>query len=78
MVRCDVEKAVGALIHKHTTLVLDILCKYMTEKVKAEVTKDSYLLVIPSGITKLLQPLDTVTNFPLKIALQPVDENQKA
>jgi hypothetical protein len=45
----------------------------MTEKVKAAVTKDSYLLVIPGGITKLLQPLDSVTNFPLKIALQPVD-----
>jgi hypothetical protein len=31
---------------------------------------DSDLVVIPGGMTKLLQPLDVVINWPFKVALQ--------
>jgi hypothetical protein len=38
------------------------------KRVKAEVNKDSDLLVIPNGMTKRLPPLDIVINRPFKIA----------
>jgi hypothetical protein len=41
----------------------------MTEMVKPEVNADSYL-VIPSGMVRLLQPLNVIT-WPLKVAFWP-------
>jgi hypothetical protein len=38
----------------------------MTERVKAKVNEDSNL-VIPEGMTKLLQPVDTVINWPFTV-----------
>jgi hypothetical protein len=46
----------------HTMLVLDSFRGHMTERVKAKVNKDGDLIVIPGGMTKLLQPLDAVTD----------------
>jgi hypothetical protein len=48
-------------------LVLDSYHGHMTERVKAKVNKDSDLLVIPGGMTKLLQPLGVVINWPFKV-----------
>jgi hypothetical protein len=50
----------GALLHKHTKLILDSFHRHVTERVKAEVNDISLLDVIPSGMTELLQPLDAV------------------
>jgi hypothetical protein len=56
----------GALLRKCTMLVLDSFHGHMTERVKAKV-EDSDLVVIPSGMTKLLQLLDVSINQPFKI-----------
>jgi hypothetical protein len=54
----------------------------MTERMKAGVNEDSVLVVIPSGMTKLLRPLDVVINwsftatFPLRLQL--VNDNHEA
>jgi hypothetical protein len=43
-------------------LVSDSFCGHMTERMKVKVNKDSDPIVIPSGMTKLLQPLNVVIN----------------
>jgi hypothetical protein len=58
----------GTLLSKSAMLVLDNFRGHMTERVKAKVNKDSDLVVIPGGITKLLHPLDVVINWPFKVA----------
>jgi hypothetical protein len=40
----------------------------MTDRVKTKVNKDSDFLLIPGGMTKLLQTLDVVINRPFKVA----------
>jgi hypothetical protein len=42
----------------------------MTERVKAKDNEDSNLVVIPSGMTKVLQPLEVVINQPFKVPFQ--------
>jgi hypothetical protein len=51
-------------------LVLDSFHGHMRERVKAKVNKDCDLLVIPSGMTKLLQPLDVVINWQFRVVFQ--------
>jgi hypothetical protein len=69
MIKCDVEKVAGRFIKQVCLLVLDF-CGHMRETVKVAVNMDSDLVVIPGGMTKLLQPLDVVINWPFKVALQ--------
>jgi hypothetical protein len=38
--------------------------------VKAEVNNDSDLLIIPGGMTKLLQPLEVANNWPFNVAFR--------
>jgi hypothetical protein len=62
------ERRPGALLCKRSILVLDSFHGHMTVRVKAKVNEDSDLVVIPGGMTKLLQPLDVVINWPFKVA----------
>jgi hypothetical protein len=57
----------GALLCKLTVMVLDRICEHITETVKAEVNENSDLVIF-YGITKLLQPLDSVINRPFNVA----------
>jgi hypothetical protein len=57
----------GALLCKLTVMVLDSICEHITETVKAEVNENSDLVIF-DGITKLLQPLDSVINWPFNVA----------
>lgn len=57
----------GALLCMHTMLVLDSFCGHIKEKVRAKLYQDSDLVVFPSGMSKLLYPVDVVINQPLKV-----------
>jgi hypothetical protein len=49
-------------------LVLDSFRWPKAERVKAKANEVSDLLIIPDGMTEVLQPLDVVTNRPFKVA----------
>jgi hypothetical protein len=57
----------GTLLSKCTILVLDGFCGRITKMMTAKVCMDSDLVVIPGGMTKLLQPLDAVIMQPFKL-----------
>lgn len=61
----------GALFHLPSMLVLDSFRGHITEEVKDQCRKhDSDLVVIPGGLTSLLQPLDVSINKPFKANLR--------
>jgi hypothetical protein len=66
------KRRLGTLLCKHAMLILDNFQGNMTERVKPKVNKDSDLLVIPGGMTKLLQPSDVVINQPFKVTFWPL------
>lgn len=55
MAECGVEKADGCFV-KQACYILDSFRGNVTERLKAN--EDSNLVAIPSGMTKLLQPLE--------------------
>lgn len=58
----------GGLLRQKSMLVLDSFRGHLTEKVKSKIREEkSDLVVIPGGMTKMLQPLDVVVNRPFKI-----------
>jgi hypothetical protein len=63
------ERWLGGLLCKCTMLVVGSFRGHVTESVRAEVNRVSDL-VIPNGVTKLLQPLDVVINWPFRFAFK--------
>jgi hypothetical protein len=60
------EREPGTLLHKHIMLVLGSFYGDMSERVKAKLNNYSDLVIL-SGMTKLLQPLDVFINWPFKV-----------
>jgi hypothetical protein len=78
MVERGVGKAAGCFVMQARHVGFGQLSWTYDRKSKAKVDEDSDLVVIPSGMTKVLKPLDVIINQPFKVAfwsaLQPVDE----
>jgi hypothetical protein len=60
----------GAWLHKCDMFVLNTFCEHIIDMVKVKVNEDSDIAVIPGGITKVLQPLDDVINWPFYVTFQ--------
>ena len=61
----------GAVRNLNSMLILDSFCVYTTEGIKTLLKKGIMdLVVIPSGLTSMLQPLDVCINQPFKFALK--------
>uniref|UniRef100_A0A1E1X1Z9 HTH CENPB-type domain-containing protein n=1 Tax=Amblyomma aureolatum TaxID=187763 RepID=A0A1E1X1Z9_9ACAR len=61
----------GALLHPESILVLDSFRGHLTPGVKEKLQRDrTHLVVIPGGMTSILQPLDVCLNKPFKDRLR--------
>lgn len=61
----------GALLHQRSMLVVDSFRSHLTENVKVKMRQEkSDMVVIPGGMTGMLQPLDVSINRPFKSHLR--------
>ena len=61
----------GAFLNQPSVLVLDALKGHVTDSVKDQLCKmKTELLVIPGGMTSVLQPMDISINKPFKDRLR--------
>lgn len=60
----------GAFLHPESILVLDSSRGHLTPGVKEKLQRDRTHLVIPGGMTSILQPLDVCLNKPFKDRLR--------
>jgi hypothetical protein len=61
----------GSLLRQWSILVLDSFRGQTTENVKAQLRPEKFdLVIIPGGMTEMLQPLNVVINQPFKAHIQ--------
>jgi hypothetical protein len=57
------QKCSGALINLRSMLILDSFCGHTTEEVKKILkSRNTDQVIIPGGLTSMLQPLDVCIN----------------
>jgi hypothetical protein len=64
------KRQLDTLLHKCTMMILDSFHGHTRKGVKAEVNKDSNILVNPRQMIKLLQPLHFTINQSFKVTFQ--------
>jgi hypothetical protein len=70
-INCVWQKHPGALLNLHSMLLLDSFCGHTTQEVKKILkSRNTYQVIIPGGLTLMLQPLDVCIKQPFKAALK--------